>query len=390
MRRAYTKAMLQTPIFNGRGRGRRVGPAVLMMSIVAISPLSACKYPDRGKPLERLAADLDVLPRGAGYDSPEMRLGVMPFDAWYSPLSPLGVDDLGVHAYVAPGVEGDRSLETSRGVLFCADAGFLDIAHVRNAVDLTRFCFDHVTAGFYHGTYELELVGAEPDLYRITLTPPDVWRDLNEDTPQQTLDEVREASIQIAGRLAYLMTTWHEVITAYGYKGMGFVTEKPSAFSYDDAVSHRVGVEAAMQALRHDANLANFDRTVTATLHDSLLDLGVQPAELVEYWADRAEGAYWEGSEPKLRIIDLGMDDQPLVARVVDERLTPRRWKWSADDAVAGHRVGDLFDVQIELNIDEADKIYGALGTEARPIEPRHDFPALLDALRKELGVEEL
>ncbi len=332
---------------------------VAAIGVAGLGQLSACSYPDRGSALERLGADLGLQTTRGAYDSPKMRLGTMPFDAWYSPLQPLGINDLGQHAYVAPGIDSDWGDEASRGTLYAAEAGFLDIAHVRNAIDLTRFAFDRIAACFYHGVNELDIVSAEPDIYHVTFTPPESWHHLadRDDIDPQTLDEVREASIQIAGRLAYLMTTWHEVITAFGYKGMGFVTEKPSAFSYDDAVSHRVGVEAAMRALRLNSNLAEFDQTVTATLHDTLIELGVLPAEEVVKRAERAEGRFWRGDEPTLRIVDLGMDGEPLVAHLIDERLTPRQWQWPSEANVNGWPINELFDVTIELRIDEAPQI---------------------------------
>lgn len=352
------------------------------------SSLTACSYPDRGHTLERLGADLGIQTIGGAYDSPKMRLGVMPFNAWYSPLEPLGINDLGQHAYVAPGIDSDWGDETSRGTLYAAEAGFIDIAHVRNAIDLTRFAFDRVSACLYHGVNELDIVSAEPDIYHVTFTPPDAWQNLadRDDVDPQTLAEVREASIQIAGRLAYLMTTWHEVITAFGYKGLGVVTEKPSAFSYDDAVSHRIGVEAAMRALQLDSNLANFDATVTGTLYDTLLDLGVLPPEEVVKRAEASEGLFWRGDKPYLRVVDLGMDGEPLVAHLVDARLTPRQWEWPRDAKVAGHRLDELFDVSIELQIDEAPQVYEALHKDGGLIHPRSDFPALRVELIRLLG----
>ncbi|MEO1236427.1 MAG: DUF4056 domain-containing protein, partial [Planctomycetota bacterium] len=292
--------------------------------------LLGCSYPDRGNVLERTAGNLGLDDSDTGFDPPKMRFGVMPFDAWYSPLNPLGLDDLGRHAYVDADTEGDRGLETSRGTLYAAEAGFLDIAHIRNAIDLTRFAFDHVAASLYRGETQLTLIAAEPDVYRVTLSPPAAWTKLDErgGVDPQTLDEVREASIQIAGRLSYLMTTWHEVLTAFGYKGLGVITEKPSAFSYDDAVSHRVGVEAAMRALRLNPNLAEFDETVTATLLDVLKELGTLPPEQVVERAQRSEGVFHNGVDPTLKVVDLGMDGRPLVAHLIDEGIEPRAWDW--------------------------------------------------------------
>lgn len=356
--------------------------------IASLGFVPACSYPNRGHTVERVAAELGIDPLDEAYDSPKMRFGTMPFNAWYSPLLPLGVNDLGHHTYIAPGVDGDWGDEASRGTLYCAEAGFIDIAHTRNAIDLTRFVFENVSRCFYNGEIELTMVAAEPDVYLITLNPPEEWANVEQrsDLTSQTYKDMREASIQIAGRMAYLMTTWHEVITSFGYKGLGIITEKPSAFSYDDAVSHRVGVEAAMWALRFELNLENFDDNVTATLHDTLIELGVLPAEEVVKRAEQAEGTFWQGDEPYLRVVDLGMDGEPLVAHLVDDRLTSRQWEWPPDAEVNGHRINELFDVVIDLKIDEAPQIYEMLNKTEGPIYPRQDFPALREVLIRMLS----
>ncbi|MEM6460150.1 MAG: DUF4056 domain-containing protein [Planctomycetota bacterium] len=345
---------------------------------------AACTYPDRGQTVGRALSDLGIETRDAAFDPPVMRMGTMPFDAWYSPLTPLTVDDLGHHRYETRGAFKQRPDETSRGTLYAVEAGFIDLAHTRNAIDLTRFAFARLAASIYHGDDELRLLGAEPDVYVITLNRPAAWDDLDE-ADTERLAEAQDAAIAIAGRVAYLMTTWHEVLTAYGYKGLGVVTERPSAFSYDDAVSHRLGVEAAMRALRLDTNLANFDRTVTATLHDVLAEVGAMPIEPMLDRVAAAEGAFWSGSEPTLRVIDLGLDDEPLVARLVDDRVEPRRWFWDGEERIGGQRVSDLFDVEIELHIFEADAIRAAAGRGGGNIVPTRDFARLRESLAKEL-----
>lgn len=347
-----------------------------------------CNYPSQGKPLKRVAAGLGLAPVDEAYDTPVMRMGSMPFNAWYSPFSPLDVEDLGDHHYmdVPVVVGGNRIGETSRGILYTERGGFIDISHTRNAIDLTRFVYGYVVAGFYFGKSEIELLSAEPDVYHLTLNAPPQWSDLStRDDPEaeKALVEIHEASIQIAGRVAYLMTTWHEVLTWFGYKGMGVITEKPSAFSYDDAASHRVGVEAAMRALRSDPDLEHFNANVTASLHDYLIELGVVSADRCEELMKQMEGKWWEGDEPTLRVVDLGQDGQPLMAHVVDESADPVRWDWNPTSIEDGRVINDLFDVTIGLNVLERGKILEAMGKEEGPVHPRTDFPALHKTLEE-------
>ena len=352
--------------------------------------LPGCRYPERGKPLERLEAALGLDEHNEAFGTPEMRFGTMPFDAWYSPLIPLGVDDLGEHAYVAPGPtiggDGNRFNETSRGTLYCTRAGFIDISHLRNAVDLTRFCYVHIRQSLRHGMYDVEMLAAEPDLYRVTLNPPQAWRGLDpQQIPLEVEEQIHDASIRIAGRLAYLMTTWHEVLTFFGYKALGVVTEQPSAFSYDDAASHRVGVEVGMRALEHQLTPTQFNALVTDELRGYLVELGVVSREEVQQRVQAAEGRFWRGSDPVLRVVDLGLDGRPLRAELTDDQHEPITWDWPENAEVAGRRITDLFDVVIELNTFEARRILRAAGKDEGPLHPRTDFPKLHDAIEQQI-----
>jgi hypothetical protein len=353
----------------------------LLLLLPLLFTLPACTYPERGMALERLEGDLGLEEVYEAFGTPEMRFGTMPFDAWYSPLIPLGVDDLGHHAYVDPTHDGDRGRETSRGTLYTTRAGFLDIAHTRNAIDLTRFAFETIHQSFLAGEHELEMIAAEPDLYRVDLLPPAQWQPIAEKKKDpQVRDEIREASIEIAGRVSYLMTTWHEVLTFFGYKGLGIVTEKPSAFSFDDAASHRVGVVAAMRALRRAPAPNEFDQFVTEELRGYLEELGAVSAEEVVTRSDEVEGRFWDGDEPAFRVIDLGLDDQPLLAYVTDD-TQPIQWYWPSDAKVGEHRIRDLFDLTIELNTFEAGAILEVLRKDEGPVHPRTDFNRLSEYL---------
>ncbi len=355
--------------------------------------LPGCSYPERGAPLERLEAALGLEAINEAYGTPKMRFGTMPFDVFYSPLIPLGLDDLGTHAYVAPGDtvggDGNRFDEASRGTLYTLDGGFIDISHLRNAVDLTRFCYVHVRGSLRRGLYELEVLGSEPDVYHVTLNPPAQWRDLTPGKISPELEgQIHEASIQIAGRLAYLMTTWHEVLTFFGYKGLGIITEQPSAFSYDDAASHRVGVVVAMRALDHQLTPKNFNEFVTKELRGYLTELGVVSKEEMVARAEAAEGRFWRGTAPYLRVVDLGLDGRPLRAELTDDR-EPLAWDWPENAEVAGHRINDLFDVTIELKTFEAGAILEAAGLEEGPLHPRTDFGKLHDAIEARIEADD-
>ena len=380
---------------------------VFLLLLLSLA-FAGCGYPNRGHTLARVGGGLGLAPDTAAFDPPRLRLGVMPFDAWYSPWEALDADDLGHHRH-APGLSiplvgvGGRHAEASRGILYAERAGFLDIAHLRNAADLTLFVHRQVAPRLREDRpVTLSLLAAEPDLYRVTLAAP----------PGATPAERDEAAVQIAARVAYLMTTWHEVLTWYGYRGMGVITERPSAFSYDDAASHRVGVELAMAVLREVApdptgaqvpggeelDDAVFDAAITGALPRRLRELGVVPPAEATARMRSLEGVWWVNGRPLLRVIDLGLDGSPLRAHLAppeeeagaalllaraDER--ERRgvvWDFDPDLEVAGVPLSGWFGVAIEPASFEAGAIRRAAGVPAgSPIRPRRDFPALERAL---------
>ena len=325
----------------------------------------------------RLGDRLLPLP-GRATAAPRLRMGSMPFDAWYSPLVLLGVGDLGTHRYrtgVWPSPPGD---ETGRGILYGDRSGFLDLAHLRNAIDLTRFAYEPIDAALRRGDRTVTLMSAEPDVFHVHLADGSALQDRDR----------RAVARAVAARVAYLMTTWHEVATWHGYKGMGLITERPSAFSYDDAASHMVGVSAATDALRADPELKNFDREATAALRRELIGLEVAEPEAARPQAEAVAGRWYADQQPRLRVIHMGLADEPLWARTLSD-ADPARWSFASGQRVAGRRVDDWYRARIDLRLHERGAILAAAGRDGGPdgeawIDPARDFPALRSAMLRD------
>ena len=343
-----------------------------ILTLCVLLAAAGCSYPHLGRPLERTGGVLGMTGPGEAFDPPLMRMGVMPFQVWYSPYNPVSVGDLGTHRYVAAGGLPVWVGEESRGTVYTTRGGFLDVAHIRNSIDLTRFAYEHVLDALVEGRTELEMLSAEPDLYRVRLDPPKRWK-----SDRQR----RFAAVHVAGRLAYLMTTWHEVVTWFGYTGV-VVSEQPSAFSYDDAPSHMVGVIAAMRALEKEPDLNRFDEAVTAELAAYLHDLGAVSAERVAAAMEKSKADGWAGWVPERRLIHLGMAGetmQPILVPSMPGDAEPVRWRWDPDEAVMGLKIDRLYDVWIETATFQGDDIREAAGLAGRdrPIHPRRDFERL-------------
>ncbi len=337
-----------------------------VVTLTGLTGLGGCVYPTRGAFWGRMSDQLRGNP-GEALDPPRLRMGAMPFDAWYSPLILLGPSDVTEHRYRQGWWVGPAG-DSPRGILYARRAGFLDLAHTRNAMDLTRFVYTPVLKAIESGRGAVRLMSVEPDVYHVRLADG------------QELSPVlqRELARKIAGRIAYLMTTWHEVATWHGYKGAGVFTERPSAFSYDDAASHMVGVAAAMDALEQEPRLNRFNAAATAALARQLVLLEALPGEVAAKRVNAVKGRWWANSLPQLRVVHLGLPDETLWARTLDD-VEVATWTWDANDAVAHRRVNDWYNVEIELRLYERDVVLAAAGRHAGEacLIPRRDFPAL-------------
>jgi hypothetical protein len=252
-------------------------------------------------------------------DAPRDRQGALPFPGLLTLYTTADPAHLGRHRY-GPWPRWFRDDETERGILYTTRAGFLDLAHVRIAIDWTRFCTRSVQDAVVAGRATLAVPGPDGAVFHVCLSYPPDWAD----RPAAERDAVAAATGRRTGkRLAYFMLTWHELITWFGYGTFPFISEKPSAFTYEDTVSHLVGIRVAEQVL-NDAGRADddggcdhhghaggryddrrYDDAVTAALGAELRRLGaVTPAQTDEA-ARAVEGVWWAASRPLKRQADV-------------------------------------------------------------------------------------
>lgn len=115
------------------------------------------------------------------------------------------------------------------GYLYTLNGGFVDLGHVRDNADMTKFIFDGLHAGhmcmaLYNGSV---LITREP--------------------------YGEEAMLELAGAIAYADGIAHELVT-WRVEGIGMDN---SSFSPEDIPSNIIGIEAAKRAIRK----SNYDTT---------------------------------------------------------------------------------------------------------------------------------
>jgi hypothetical protein len=104
----------------------------------------------------------------------------------------------------------------------------------------------------------------------------------------------REISIELAQYLAYHGSIWHEILTWFGFKGIGIWPEYTSAFSWEDNYSNLLGCRIGAAALRD--NEREFSDAVTVLLDRELRALAVQPRPMARRAGDAVRNWWFTGN----------------------------------------------------------------------------------------------
>lgn len=315
---------------------------------------------------------------------PRARLGALPFPGTFTLYASADTSELGLHRYtnwwVRPFAEG----EGARGIMYTCRAGFLDLAHVREAVDWTRYCWRH-GAGLIRsggGSHRFENDGTGFEL-RITLPP--WWEELPA-TKRRAL--AHEASIRIGQRVAYELGTWHEIITWHGWRSVFFVPEDGSSFTWEDTTSHLVGATIAGRVLQNGDH--EYSRRASDAITSMMVELGAVPDEMVDQAARLVEGRWWRDGVAIRRDLDVGLEQGFKVPWVVPDL------GYCGDAEAMMLPVPSLSDVEgrdlsglYELRITAPSSILARLYPGAErptPIITHRDFAPLIEEIRRQMA----
>lgn len=165
----------------------------------------------------------------------------------------IGPSDLNHHFYMGNRKEGNGIIYTKRG-------GFIDIAHLRDQADWTRYLFSRILLEKDNGEFvqKLKYEGGSKQI-KINATGLD------------SLD-----CLLLAGKITYDLSLWHELSTWFGASSIPMVPERYSSFSVEDVYSNLLGIYIGMEALKSDLP---FDEAMTQILKSKLDSLGAMPTE---------------------------------------------------------------------------------------------------------------
>lgn len=327
---------------------------------------------------------------------PSIRIGSIPFPGLVSLYEEADPGHLGEHVYRA-GVPFEGLTETERGLIYTCRAGFLDLAHVRNTIDNAAHVHARLRYALRNGRRCVRFRVFEPSVYRVEIEYPEAWWGLGAAEREGLAEDL---AVRAAEAIGMHTMTWHEILTWYGYKTTVIVGEKPSAFTYEDSVSHAVGARVAGRALRSAvrAGAANdagvFAKAATAELEAVLGELGVVGRSGLGEAVEAVSGSWWSGLSVNKRHLDSGVGGEPITPWLVPglDRCggaSAEVFRFSVLDGLGGP-AGPSLRVLIDPRVSEESRLLEdvrrAHVQDERPdeIDIEADFPVLLGEIRAE------
>jgi len=294
--------------------------------------------------------------------------------------------NLGSHGYCLRLSEKDGIAYTCRG-------GHIDVIHVRIAADWTAY----LAATAYQHLMNRETsfsckLAVDRSRSFVTLTYPENWDCLSKDRQAAIAYEV---ALAMGPYLTFMMTTWHEMITWYGFKCIGPLPEFPSAFSWEDSYSNLLGTIIAVHALQDSEH--KYNDAVKIAIDREMQKLGIQPARVAKQASESVRGKWFTGRilflvNMKKRNFDIGLENGCVTPTLVPDLSAcpdaePMPYPVPKLDVLSQYG----FSVKLEIEPHEWERgkilrvVYGN-GPQKRIIPEQH-FPIIMDAIRREAAV---
>ncbi len=278
---------------------------------------------------------------------------------------------------------GNHNENEKNGLVYTCKGGFIDLAHLRKSADWTNYLYQKTKSNLLDNKSEFEFKLKEPSKYFVKLKFPENWQSLNDEDKKQILEDV---SIDLGEYFSYTAVTWHEILTAMGYKSTGIFSENASAFSPEDNYSNLLGCCIAKDILRKEGP-EDFNNFMTKYLKRELENLRIQNKERTREIEKEIKGKWYKGSFPFMKLIkktfDIGLDSgfvRPWIVKGACESEVYKEYPIPNLDCLG--KYGFSIQLHISPNVWEGDKILSILG-DKKTIQPETDFKILIDYIRE-------
>ncbi len=186
------------------------------------------------------------------------------------------IDEIGAHHYLGNIEENNGNIYTKRG-------GFLDLGHLRDCADWTAYLYQLILASKENKELEIIHLGNEGGSKILELKIPEDLEDWE--------------TIELAGKIAYDLSLWHEIATWYGTSYVPLVPERYSSFSPEDLYSNLLGVHLGMAAIKSDLE---YNEAMTVLLSEMLDSLDAVTSQEETYDAMVLVDDIWYTSQKRL------------------------------------------------------------------------------------------
>lgn len=286
----------------------------------------------------------------------DVKLSLLPFVKVTDVSS---IEALGRHKYL-----GEK--DENNGIIYTHHGGFIDMGHLRDIADYTAYLYALIQENKHHGVVDFKL-GKEAGLKKISFKIPESFT--NEDMAN------------LAGRIAYDLSVWHEISTWYGSSYIPFVPERYSSFSVEDAYSNLLGVHLGIKSILSDND---YEEEMTTNIIEALRRLGaVNSLDETKEAMNEVKDIWWSGTArlPSRKVL---IKRQFEIMNVVspmtidsDLKGEPEYDLMVPESSSMGYNLNDIYQLEINANFKiPVRKVFGN-GFKDRYIN-QNDFPALI------------
>jgi hypothetical protein len=400
----------------------QIAPRIAAWALLMLTPLVGCYHAPRwamqqSVTPERVAQALDdpgAVPRDMKpEDVPQLpvRTHLRPCCAFgtqlQASLGPIPVpffslgniidlDHIGPHTYDSGALalkgssEKNAFSQENNGLVYTCRGGFIDTAHVRDYADWTVFWAAAVARASVTGAMiELPLEGGRRSVV-IRPLPPQLIE----------LYSLRRIAVSLAQWIAFQLSVWHEIATAYGVASIDLYPEYVSAFSPEDLYSNLLGTKIGGGLTMLAGSVATdsvYEQNMDIWLRMALQYLQPVSVEAGESAANLVDGVWWDSKarlpNPRLvlrRNIDAGDEIEPwLVSRAY---RSPKMSAWvdrecggserplvlHRQEAIHGIKFSDLATLQIDVVVPDP---FPFPRTGSKQVT-QEDFPGIINAVR--------
>jgi len=299
-----------------------------------------------------------------GYD---LKIWGLPFVSIDQVIS---IDDLNEHHYMGNKNEGTGTIYTNKG-------GFIDIGHLRDQIDWTRYLYTTILNSKGKGEVILSL---RKEAGRKTLY-------LNIPKELSTND-----CILLAGKITFDLSLWHEISTWFGASTIPFIPEKFSSFSVEDVYSNLLGIHIGMKTLH---SKLPFNKAATMIIESTLDSLDAVKTAKETYDAYDAVNSKWYTNKKRIPSTKITLKRDPDILNSSRPWIIPNQTHDSSDSVILdvpilntkGELLTNFYQFTIDLNYKfPVEEIFP--DRESNLIN-QDDFGVLLNRITNELQIME-